>query len=252
MTEGKAFHAILGAFLLLAVSIGATGEIRAQTSPQEAAKFVQALGSEAALLQSAVRSEGPEKRRSVLRDLVRRGFNLELTSQFVLGKYWNRATARQRAEFQDLFTEYLLDSYARRIGSYQAETLDIVASHPVGAQDVLVETSVTGDDGTTNPIWRVRAEDGIYKIIDVSIDGVSLALTQRREFAAVINRRGLDGLLDMLRQKLAAQAKAAQAETTGAETPGAETTGGDFLSSLFASILASPNANRIGLLLALR
>ena len=117
-----------------------------------------------------------------------------------------------------------------------------MASHPVGSKDVLVETSVAGDDGTTNPIWRVRAQDGIYKIIDVSIDGVSLALTQRREFAAVINRQGLDGLLNMLRQKLAAQAKAAQAGTTG----------GDLLSSLFASILASPNASRIGILLALR
>lgn len=247
MTEGKAFHAILGAFLLLAISFGNTGETKAETSPQEAAKFVQLLGSEAVLLQSAVRAGGLEERITVLRDLVRRAFNLKLTSQFVLGKYWNRATARQRVEFQDLFTEYLLNSYSRHIGSYHAETLSIVASHPVGAQDVLVETSVTSDDGATNPIWRVRAQGGIYKIIDVSIDGVSLALTQRREFASVINRQGLDGLLAMLRQKLAAQAKAAQAEI-----PGTETTEDDLMTSLFASILASPNANHIGLLLALR
>ncbi|MHA1153360.1 MAG: MlaC/ttg2D family ABC transporter substrate-binding protein [Alphaproteobacteria bacterium] len=243
MTEGKAFHAIPGAILLLAISFANIGETQAQTSPTEAAEFVQALGSEAVLLQSAVRSETPERRITLLRDLVRRGFNLELTSQFVLGKYWSRATAAQRAEFQDLFTEYLLNSYARHIGSYHAETLNILASHSVGAQDVLVETSVTSDDGATNPIWRVRAQDGIYKIIDVSIDGVSLALTQRREFAAVINRQGLDGLLDMLRQKLAVQAKAAQVETT---------TEGDLLTSLFASILSSPNARQIGLLMALR
>jgi phospholipid transport system substrate-binding protein len=242
MIEGKAFHAILGAFLLLAISVGTSGDIKAQTSSREAEKFVQALGSEAVLLQAAVRAGEPAKRTTLLRGLVRRGFNLELTSQFVLGKFWHRATAQQRAEFQELFTEYLLNSYARHIGSYHAETLNIVASHPVGTQDVLVETNVTSDDGATNPIWRVRALDGIYKIIDVSIDGVSLALTQRREFAAVINRQGLDGLLDMLRQKLAVQAKTVRTETTG----------DDFLSSLFASILASPNANQIGLLLALK
>ena len=83
-----------------------------------------------------------------------------------------------------------------------------MASRPVGSQDVLVETSVEGSNGAANPIWRVRAEAGAYKIIDVSIEGVSLALTQRQEFAAVISRQGLDGLLDMLREKLAAQAKA--------------------------------------------
>ena len=246
MTEGKAIHAILGAFLLLAASIGISSEIRAQTSPEEAANFVQTLGSEAVLLQSAVRSGGPEDRVTLLRDLVRRGFNLELTSQFVLGKYWHRASAQQRAEFLDFFTEYLLNSYARHIGSYHAETLTIVASHSVGGRDVLVETSVTSDDGTTKPIWRVRAQDGIYKIIDVSINGVSLALTQRREFAAVINRQGLDGLLEILRQKLASKAKAAKSTVV------VETAGGDLLTSLFATIFASPDAKRIGLLLALR
>jgi phospholipid transport system substrate-binding protein len=249
MTEGKTFHAILGAFLLLAAGFGSAGVLHAQTSPQEAANLVQSLGSEAVLLQSAARSGGPEDRVTLLRGLVRRGFNLELTSQFVLGKYWNRATVQQQAEFKELFTEYLLNSYARYIGTYHAETLNIVASHAVGDRDVLVETSVTSDEGATNPIWRVRAQDGIHKIIDVSIDGVSLALTQRREFAAVINRQGLDGLLDVLRQKLAAQAKAAQAETTGPKT---ETTEGDLLTSLFATIFASPNAKQIGLLLALR
>ena len=222
--------------------MGTSGEIQAQTSPQEAAKFVQALGSEAVLLQSAVRSEPLEKRAAVLQGLVRRGFNLELISQFVLGRFWHRATAEQRAEFQELFTEYLTNSYARHLGSYRAETLTIVGSHPVGRKDVLVETSVEGSDGTANPIWRVRAEAGQYKIIDVSIEGVSLALTQRREFAAVINRKGLDGLLDMLREKLAAQAEMARGGPAG-----------DRLKvSLFASILASPNANKIGFLLARR
>ncbi len=242
MTVGKAVDAILGAFLLLIISFGGIGQAGAQTSPQEAAKFVLALGSEAVLLQSAVRSEPLEKRAAVLQGLVRRGFNLELISQFVLGRFWHRATAEQRAEFQEMFTEYLTNSYARHIGTYQAETLNIVASRPVGSQDVLVETSVEGSDGAANPIWRVRAKDGEYKIIDISIDGVSLALTQRREFAAVINRQGLDGLLDMLREKLAAQAKAAQNAPVK----------GKLKISLFASILASPNANEIGFLLARR
>lgn len=247
MTIGKGFYTITGAILLLAFSLGDIDRARAQTSPEGAAKFVQALGSEAVLLQSSVRSAPPAKRAAVLRDLVRRGFNLKLTSQFVLGKFWHQATVDQRAEFQDLFTEYLVNSYARHIGSYQAETLAVVASHPIGNKDVLVETSVESSDGPTNPIWRVRAYDGVYKIIDVSIDGVSLALTQRREFAAVINHQGLDGLLGMLRQKLAAQAQAAKVEATQTETSES-----NLINALFASIFASPNATKVGYLLALR
>ncbi len=242
MKEAKAFRAILRAFLLLAISLVGFGRAEAQTSSQEAAKFVLALSIEAVLLQSAIRSEPPEQRAAVLQGLVRRGFNLKLISQFVLGRFWRHATADQRVEFQELFTEYLTNSYARHISTYQAETIRVVASNPVGGQDVLVETSIEGGAGSINPIWRIRAKDGEYKIIDVSIGGVSLALTHRREFAAVINSMGLDRLLDMLREKLMAQAKVTQADTPPS----------DLMMSLFANIFTSPNASRIDLLLAPR
>ncbi len=240
MTLGKVCRAALAPLLFLGLSIGSAGPAGAQTSPQDAARFVESLGNEADDLLASNEAKIPEKRQAALKDLIRRGFNLELTSQFVLGKIWKRATPEQRAEFQDLFTVYLLNSYARHLGSFRVETLTVVASHPVGEKDVLVETSVEGADGMASPVWRVRAHDGQYRIIDVSVDGISLALTQRREFAAVVNRQGLDGLLQMLRDKLAAQAKTTQRTPRTRESH----------ISLLASILASPNANVIGILLA--
>ncbi|MFQ5775510.1 MAG: phospholipid-binding protein MlaC [Kiloniellaceae bacterium] len=240
MTLGKAFHGMMASLLVLGLSFAGAVSASAQPSPERAARFVEGLGNQAVALLASKEAKIPEKRQAALRDLIRNGFNLELTCQFVLGKYWNRATTAQREEFQELFTEYLLNSYARRLGSFRAETLTIVASHAVGSKDVLVETSVEGPDGPANPVWRVRADDGQYKIIDVSIDGVSLALTQRREFASVVNRVGLEGLLEMLREKLAVQAKEARWAPSKRGTH----------VSLLASILASPNANKIGILLA--
>jgi phospholipid transport system substrate-binding protein len=226
----------------LGLFLGTTTLTRAQTPSEEAARFVQKLGNEAVGIVGTHRVLTSEKRQAALRDLIERGFNLRLTSQFVLGKYWQRATPEQRAEFQDLFTQYLVNSYARHLGSVRAETLTIVASHAVGEKDVLVETSIESTDGIAKPVWRVRSQEGQYKIIDVSVDGVSLALTQRREFASVANREGLDGLLKMLREKLADQAQAAQRRMWQ----------NDSHVSLLASILASPNASKIGILLARR
>lgn len=240
MTQIKAFAFVAISAIVLGLNLGITAESRAQSSSQEAAKFVEDLGSQAAVLLASGKIDGPGMRRAALRTLIRDSFNLELTSQFVLGKFWNRATVAQRGEFQDLFTEYLLNNYARHISTYKAETLVVVASNVVGDRDFLVETKVESAEGSTNPVWRVRASDnGQYRIIDVSVDGVSLALTQRREFASVVNRRGLDGLLNMLREKLAAQAKAAQWAPRRDESH----------YSLLASVLASPNANKIGILL---
>lgn len=243
MTLCKAVRAVFASALVLGLSFGAGVNAEERTSPQEAARFVESLGNEAVTILSSGKAGVPRKRRAALRALIRGGFDLELTSQFVLGKFWGRASPEQRAEFQELFTEYLLNSYARHLGSYRAETLTIVASHPVGGGDVLVETSIEGDDDPAKAVWRVRAHQGEYKIIDVTVDGVSLALTQRREFASVVNRRGLDGLLKLLRKKVAEQGKSARQFLPRHE--GAHI-------SLLAGILASPNANRIGLLLARR
>lgn len=244
MRAGKLYRRIAGVALMvgsLALPAAAQDkpETVAEATPQGAAQFVEILGHEAAALLAS--ADGPG-RQDALKDLIRRGFNLELTSQFVLGQYWHRATPAQRAEFQDLFTQYLLNSYARHLSSFKPETLDVVSSHPVGERDVLVETIMSSSDGVAKPVWRVRAQEGAYRIIDVSVDGVSLALTQRREFASVVSRSGLDGLLDMLREKLAARAQAAelQAPHEGQHV------------SLLASILASPNVSRLGLLLAQR
>ncbi len=51
--------------------------------------------------------------------------------------------------------------------------------------------------------WRVRQVGGGYKVVDILVEGVSMALTQRSDFASVIQRGGgdIEVLLEQLRQK---------------------------------------------------
>ena len=49
--------------------------------------------------------------------------------------------------------------------------------------------------------WRVRAQGNQYLIIDISVEGVSMAVTQRSEFASVIKNHGFEGLLAALRAR---------------------------------------------------
>jgi phospholipid transport system substrate-binding protein len=55
--------------------------------------------------------------------------------------------------------------------------------------------------------WRVRPVGSGFKIVDVVTEGVSMALTQQSEFAAVIRARGgeVEGLLEDMREKVAAK-----------------------------------------------
>ncbi|RMD64866.1 MAG: ABC transporter substrate-binding protein [Alphaproteobacteria bacterium] len=215
-----------------------------EASSEAAVNLVRNLSVQVAATLAETRERSPEIRQTRLHDLIRKGFDLDLTSQFVLGKYWHKANEAQRAEFKDLFAKYLLNSYARHLGSFDVETLQIVDTTPVGDKDILVETNIIGSDGSSaRPVWRVRTADGEPRIIDVSVDGVSLALTQRREFNSVISRVGLEGLLVILRDKLTSQAGAIRRSSgAGKDAAGHR--------SLLASILASPNANPLSLMIA--
>jgi phospholipid transport system substrate-binding protein len=203
---------------------------------RQAATFIETLGVDLLAIQADRGEDVVETRPAALEGLIRRGFDLDLTSQLVLGKNWTRASEAQRGAFKELFAPYLLQSYVRYLDVYRVETLDVVDYNSVGQSDFLVETRVEGggDDGAVRPIWRVRARDGGYKIIDVHVDGISLALTQRSEFASAIRRNGFDGMLAALRGRLAGRTEVA---------------GGKLHEAFPASLLTSPNVSKIGLLM---
>ena len=53
--------------------------------------------------------------------------------------------------------------------------------------------------------FRVRLIDGSHKVVDVTVEGISMLHTHRVEFASVINRGGMDGFLDELRAQVTAR-----------------------------------------------
>lgn len=183
----------------------------AETPLEGAAEFVKRLANEA--LATLNQSGGSlAQREAAFQKLLREGFDLKLIGRFVLGRYWRTATPGQRDDFQRLFEEFVLKSYAYRLGGYKGEDFTIVSTRAAGEKDALVKTRIVRPSGP--PItadWRVRAKGDRFRIIDVMVAGVSMAVTQRSEFAAVINRGGFNGLLEALRARVqrfaAAQAK---------------------------------------------
>ena len=190
----------LVAFAMLLSSALAPSARADVDSPQ---KFIQTLGGEAIeMLSDPVLSE--EDRIAEFRRLLIKGFDLRTISRFALGRYWRRATPAERREYERLFEKYIVDTYAARLGRYQGETLVVESTRREGNGDILVGTQVVPQEGPKARVeWRVRGKAGDYKIIDVAVEGVSMVITQRSEFASVIQRSGgqIAGLLDELRKK---------------------------------------------------
>jgi phospholipid transport system substrate-binding protein len=172
------------------------------TVPEEASKFLDTLASHALnVLRSSELSL--EAREAKVRGLLAKNFDLPRIGRFVLGKSWRGASDEQKREYQHLFGQFLTQLYAKRLGGYSGEAFKIVKANTYGKRDALVLTEITRPNGPPLKAgWRVRNSTGGLKILDVMVEGVSMAATQRSEFGSVIKSRGVDGLLEMLRMKV--------------------------------------------------
>ena len=167
---------------------------------ESAVTFVRLFGEEAITM---LRDRAAPDRRARFESLVRGGFDLPLVAQLALGRYWRSATPEERESYVELFSQFVLDTYARRLNEYGNQRLRVAGSVPAG-QDVMVESWIEGGGEPIRVDWRVRQTGAGPRIVDVVIAGVSMLLTQRSEFGAVIERSGgVAGLISNLRQRLA-------------------------------------------------
>ena len=195
---------MLTPFLMILALLGIAPAAGAQdkTSPKQAEKFIQDIGTHAVALLAKYDDKDP-KHQEEFKALVRQGFDLDLIGRFALGSAWRSASPEQQQQYQQLFSTWVLNSYSRRLGAYKGETFNIMGSQPIADTDALVETEIRRPDGAPLKAgWRVRETSGQLKIIDVVVEGVSMALTQRQEFASVMQRQGLDGLIQELRTRV--------------------------------------------------
>jgi phospholipid transport system substrate-binding protein len=98
--------------------------------------------------------------------------------------------------YANRFSEYSGDDVQVKITGDRAES---ETSHIVSSQVLRPNAPPVHVD------WRVHKQGNDYKIVDVDVEGVSMALTQREEFASVIQRNGgtVAGLTQALEQRIA-------------------------------------------------
>ena len=137
------------------------------------------------------------------------GTDLTLLGRLVRGRFWRDANPRQRTLYLQLFRRYMVQTFAQRLRQYvgndpdQGPVFEVVASRPVGNMDILVQSRVLPSGSQPLRVdWRLRERPDGPVVIDLVIEGISLLVTQRSEFAAVLERTGVEGLLTELNARV--------------------------------------------------
>lgn len=187
---------------VLAVSASVSARPLLAAPAPDAGTFILGL-AESAMNTVAIKDLSDAERSNRFRTLFVDTFDLPEISRFVLGRYWRSATEVQRTEFQKLFEDIQVYTWTRRFKEYNGETLELGAVKAEG-EDFIVDSQMKRAKlAPINVSWRVRRSGESFHILDIIVEGASMAITFRSDYSAVLSSQGgkMDGLLDVMRKK---------------------------------------------------
>jgi phospholipid transport system substrate-binding protein len=149
------------------------------------------------------------ERREKIKGIAYQNMDFETLSRLALGRYWRDLNAAQQTQFVEEFKKHLSNTYGHTFDNYHNEDVKVTGdrqeSPPPATPDWTVLTHIVGDKNVVRQelakvAFRMRRKEE-WKIIDVTVDGVSLVANFRAQFTAIMAKGGIDQLLKLLREK---------------------------------------------------
>lgn len=138
--------------------------------------------------------------------LFNEALDLDFIGQFVLGRSWKTATPEQRKEFIAVYRELNVKTWSQRFDEFKGKAFVFNGTTPSNSKgQIFVNSSVDmGQGEPAKVVWRVRDNNGQYKVVDIIIENVSLAITARNEYSSFIKNNGgsVDALIANLKTKV--------------------------------------------------
>jgi len=130
-------------------------------------------------------------------DIVLPYFDFIRMSQWVLGKYYRKASPEQRERFVTEFRNLLVRTYGRFLSDYADEkVIYLPAAEVKNATSVKVRTEIElSDNSTISVAYSLYSSSNGWKVYDVAFDGVSMVTNYRSSFGRIIRTEGMDSLI---------------------------------------------------------
>jgi len=173
-----------------------------QTDPRE---IIRAMGDSVIPL-LANKGADPATRKEVFRTIYRANFDNAGIAATVAGRALQQATPGQRQQLLQVFENYVVTVYAAKLADYSGERLLVMRSEAEGNATIVTSLLVPPNPRAENIEikWRLVNVGGSFKVEDVTVDKISMVLSQRHEFASLMREQGgtVDNLIAALRQKI--------------------------------------------------
>lgn len=145
------------------------------------------------------------KRFDMLAPVVERVFDLPLVLRECVGPRWSNFARSEQQRLLDEFARFTIASYVANFDNYAGERFEILPERRQVGEDVVVATRIVKPDQTASRIdYVMRQVDGIWKAVDVLLDGtISRVAVQRSDFRGLLARGDAAALIASLQRKVA-------------------------------------------------
>ena len=168
------------------------------TNPSD---FVQSAVNRASeiLKQNISKEEKMEKIELIAEEVV----DIKGIAYYSLGSHRKTLSSEKKEEYFKVFKKYFLKSFSSRLAQYSDPKIQVSSEKKLNEKYTIVSSILLATEKTPQVKldWRIVTKD-IHKplIIDVVIEGVSLARVQREEFNSIIQNNNIDGLINNLNE----------------------------------------------------
>ena len=178
-------------FIIIFFIFGLTQNSFAYSSDPK--QFIQEIIDEAKKILIATNTK--EFKTAKLSEIALRTVDIKGVAYYSLGNYRKELTDEQLKEYLTLFEKYFLKSFTSRLTDYSEPKIDVVSTEILNPKYTIVKSVLLATDKkpAVNIEWRVYTKNPDKPLIrDLIIEGLSLARTQKEEFASVIETNNGD------------------------------------------------------------
>jgi phospholipid transport system substrate-binding protein len=140
---------------------------------------------------------------NIVEELLMPHFATNTISRKVMGKHSRKATKEQKAQFAEAFRFYMVRFYSKVFASYTNQTFKYLSGHEfVGKKKVTIKTQLIQSGSKPVAIdYKMQRSGDSWKIIDLKIEGISMVISNKKQFGYQITSDGIDTVIAKLQYK---------------------------------------------------
>jgi phospholipid transport system substrate-binding protein len=135
--------------------------------------------------------------------IIREVFDFEELAKRTLAANWRRFTEKERAEFTDIFAEFLGNTYLDRIQkNYRDQEIIYLGQDLQTETKARIQTKIIADTGEIPVTYSMIRRDAGWRVYDIVIEGVSLVKNYRTQFRSILLKETPQELIERLKRKI--------------------------------------------------